>query len=787
MTKDRFVTSPYPDVQVTEDQRFQLIDLVDGFVQHHFQSYEEFVTVYKRKVDKERWKHVKSKDNLRVYSERSRKTNATSTSNFESWNPGNTNAETTLKRDLPVVQCVGTIPGKLDDVMFGAITPTQDVLRIKASYVQDYDDAAILCSVVEPSEDEPFCTLTIQWMTIDLPLQATTIVKKRDFVYIEATGIMNFTNGERVGYYLLHSIEFPQTKPLPNVIRGNYSMCGFFRQIGENDVDAFACGTLDPGGDIKRFLLIPSVAEALLSVTKWVYCGQMKKMSWMLKHGTPKRQNQLNGGKCVTCTKKISGGAIGAVGRSTCKLCYGSVCFKCKIRKRISFITLDGQLTQRKMSFCVKCLNKANKFDAMKAAKEHARNREIYKTSAHFSDSDSIDNSNDEIVKPYEDLEISEEEQQQLIDLVDGFVATHFEEYEDFVIVNKSQVDENRWKHVKSKDNQHVYAERPRTENIERVTRAMSWDPSAPKDDKDLPVVLSVGTLVGDVDDVMFGVVNPTLDVMRIKASYVHDLDSAAVLCSVVEPSVEKPFRSLVIKWMTIDLPLQSTNLVKSRDFVYIEATGIVHFANGERVGYHLLHSIEFPQTKPLSNMIRGNLSVFGFFRQIEQNAIDIYASGTVAPGGKIARFLSIQVAAEALLSATNYVHCGQMKKLSWMLQHRHSAVERQNQMHREKCVVCERKVTKGLRGFIGASTCKLCYGCVCFSCKVRKRISFIALDNQLIRRKISFCTKCVSEATKWDAKEAARDQATGYEAYKEFSTSSQSDTRSTEELSLFD
>ncbi|GMF55039.1 unnamed protein product [Phytophthora fragariaefolia] len=381
---------------------------------------------------------------------------------------------------------------------------------------------------------------------------------------------------------------------------------------------------------------------------------------------------------------------------------------------------------------------------------------------------------------PYSELTVSDEERAQLIELVNGFVTEHFQKYEDFVQVNKHKVDEQRWKLVRSKDSQQVYAERP----VKDKSKLSSDEAAAAKN---MPVVLSVGTLVGDLDDVMFGVVNPTLDVMRVKASYVHDLDSAAVLCPVVEPSTEEPFRSLIIKWMTIDVPLQSTSLVKCRDFVYIEATGIVPFANGDRVGYHLLHSIDFPQTKPLPNMIRGNLSVFGFFRQLEQNAIDLYASGTVVPGGKIARFLSIQVAAEALLSATNYVHCGQMKKLSWMLQHRHSAFQLQNQQRGEKCVMCEKKVNSGIRGFIGASTCKLCYGCVCYSCKIRKRISFIAIDNQLIQRKVSFCAKCVNDATKWDAQEAARDQATGYRAYKAFSTSSQSDTRSTSELSLFD
>ncbi|OWY96181.1 hypothetical protein PHMEG_00033617 [Phytophthora megakarya] len=296
--------------------------------------------------------------------------------------------------------------------------------------------------------------------------------------------------------------------------------------------------------------------------------------------------------------------------------------------------------------------------------------------------------------------------------------------------------------------------------------------------EKELPVMLSVGTFVGEMDDLMFGVVNPTLDVMRIKASYVHDLDSAAVLCPVVEPSEEEPFRSLVVKWMTIDVPLQSTNLVKCRDFVYIEATGILHFANGDRVGYHLLHSINFPQTKPLPNKIRGNLSVFGFFRQIEENVIDNFASGIVDPGGDIMRFLLIPAAAEALLSATNYVYCGQMKKLSWMLQRRHSSYERQTQTRStEECVMCTKKTRHGkLRG-IGKSTCKMCYGCVCYPCKIRRRISFIALDGELIQRKITFCAKCVSTATRCDAQDAARDQATGYDAYKALSTSSQSNT----------
>ncbi|KAE8894348.1 hypothetical protein PF010_g22755 [Phytophthora fragariae] len=48
----------------------------------------------------------------------------------------------------------------------------------------------------------------------------------------------------------------------------------------------------------------------------------------------------------------------------------------------------------------------------------------------------------------------------------------------------------------------------------------------------------------------MFGVVNPTLEVMRIKSSYVDDISRAAVLSTIIEPLLESPFKSLVVKWM---------------------------------------------------------------------------------------------------------------------------------------------------------------------------------------------------------------------------------------------
>ncbi|GMF43367.1 unnamed protein product [Phytophthora fragariaefolia] len=369
---------------------------------------------------------------------------------------------------------------------------------------------------------------------------------------------------------------------------------------------------------------------------------------------------------------------------------------------------------------------------------------------------------------PFPELRVSELQQQALVDLVENLVEDYVAKYEEFVLVSKRKVDDRRWEHVKSRDKLHVYSERTRKELRRRgmepeTSLSATQRVQAKAVTKELPVVMSVGSFVGELDDLMFGVVNPTLNDMRIKASYVHDLECAAVVRSVVQPTKHDPFRSLVIKWMTIDVPLPSS-LIKSRDFVYIEASGMTYLCNGDRIGYHLQHSIDFPETKPLPNKIRGNMSVFSCFRRKRRQVIENFAWGVVDPGGDIMRSLAVSVAAGQLLTATNYVYCGQMKKLAWMLELNHPNIDSEcSGRQREQCIVCGKKTSYAI-GSIGKGTCKICFGSVCYSCKIRQRVSSIARGGQLVQRKVVVCPKCMIETNRWSAQEAARDHAAGYE-----------------------
>ncbi|KUF94270.1 Dolichyldiphosphatase 1 [Phytophthora nicotianae] len=309
------------------------------------------------------------------------------------------------------------------------------------------------------------------------------------------------------------------------------------------------------------------------------------------------------------------------------------------------------------------------------------------------------------------------------------------------------------------RDNTKVYSER--NFGSSRV------GPQIPGASSDLPSLLCFGTAVGDLDDMMFGVINPTLEAMRIKASYVDDISGAAVLSTITEPSMEEPFKSLVVKWMEFDLPFQSMGLVRNRDYIYVEATNIVHLSNGEKVGYHILHSVNFPETHDLPGRVRANTSICGIFRQVRPNACEIYVTGLMDPGGDMIRKLVVPNMATAFLSTLKYAHCGQMKKLAWMLEKRYTEAKELGTPNRELiCVTCASPITGRKLGDFGKSdsTCKLCFGHACHNCKISKKLSFVTPDLLLARRKVTFCAVCVNEAMKAPAAEAARAQivATG-------------------------
>lgn len=375
---------------------------------------------------------------------------------------------------------------------------------------------------------------------------------------------------------------------------------------------------------------------------------------------------------------------------------------------------------------------------------------------------------------PFPPLQLSPTTTMELEGLAQKLVACNIGAYESFLIDNHGKVDEDKWKFISAKDDLKAYAEQPRI--VESPHPYQQETPVA-----DLPVVMITGTVVGDLDDVMYGVVCPTTEQMRVKTSYVHDdIPKSCVLASLSPPTPENPFNATSIKWVELNVPLAVRPVVKNRDFVYMETTGIERLRNGERVGYHIVHSVQFPETPVLDTHFRGNSSISLLYRQRTTNVTDVYIKGFFNPAGGIMRTIVIRSAARILLSVAKDVYCSHMKKIVWALRQRYSGETSSSSSEctessssgslDDKCcsgcgkkqsvfVQAASKTNHGAKILQKKRHCKICTRYMCLDCRRQHQLSFLLPDLRLKQHLVTVCRNCEIEAISESAMAIARDE----------------------------
>ncbi|KAK1941040.1 hypothetical protein P3T76_007746 [Phytophthora citrophthora] len=448
---------------------------------------------------------------------------------------------------------------------------------------------------------------------------------------------------------------------------------------------------------------------------------------------------------------------------------------------------------------------------------------------------------------PFAFEQLSVEDASKLGEIARTFVQDNMRSYEKYLYEDQRRLDERRWKLTKQRDGVRVYVEQPLKERrkvggatqdelereyrhrLQRTSAREKVTAAAAASLANLPLLLAVGTIAGTLDDAMYGAVNATLDVMRIKSSYVGDnMADGAVLATIVEPSANDPFHSLTVKWMENEQLQVLKPVVKNRDFVYLEVTGLAELETGERVGYHLLHSVNFPQTPELEGRVRANLSVGALYRQEREGLVDVYVRAILNPSGSIIRSLVVRSVADAIISVTEIAECAQKKKLAWLaktsrdtrrqrvVQNAVAAVVEANRIHSpgaqsnvtsttsssattrpsvplavihetptpvtgnsmEKCTSCQKRsihrtpsgsLVNSYDKRLDRDRCKLCYKFVCSSCRVKHKLTFIRPQRELIRRELRFCGRCVDRARAADTLTIASEELASGEAFTEF------------------
>lgn len=350
-----------PSLQLPLHDQQCIEHLAAVFVQETIDQYLEHLRTSRSqgepRVCKKRWKQIRKRDDMVVYEDKCAAESIRQKVSFRTLleTPGALNK-------LHVVMGLGHCEGMMEDAVYGSIAPTEELMMLKTAYSSDgVVDCRILATIVRPSPEDPLRELQIKWCvngSAPAALSDLGIVRNRDFVYVESSGIVMTPNGERIGFNFLHSLEFEGVPNLRHLglVRANLSICSLFRQREEGGVELFLQGFCDPLGDMTAKIAILTTAEAILSYSKVVRCGRMKKLNWALNKNAAivyAQPPEL----CCVCHKSQ---AHSLTPKKFCRICHGRVCSKCRQQQGLCFVDLRSRKVRKyKLSFCVGCVNTA--------------------------------------------------------------------------------------------------------------------------------------------------------------------------------------------------------------------------------------------------------------------------------------------------------------------------------------------------------------------------------------------------------------------------------------------
>uniref|UniRef100_K3WF79 FYVE-type domain-containing protein n=1 Tax=Globisporangium ultimum (strain ATCC 200006 / CBS 805.95 / DAOM BR144) TaxID=431595 RepID=K3WF79_GLOUD len=320
------------------------------------------------------------------------------------------------------------------------------------------------------------------------------------------------------------------------------------------------------------------------------------------------------------------------------------------------------------------------------------------------------------------------------------------------------EMNRKRWKPVKSREYMTVYKERNPLP-MEQCDVGSDW--------KDPKLLVATGTIVGQLDEVMYGVVTPDAESMLLKASITKNrLVGGAVLTQIHGPTIREPFRFLGVKWFVMAPPTTLNGMIWARDAVFIESTGITTLPNGDRIGYQLMQSVDIPgygELDPQHSIVRGRISSCSIFKQLGNGTVDVYVRGYVEAFGKVMDTVALKTVASGFLSSWNSVGCAQYKKLMWCIQHplcRRSSSEYDDGpdytasingaglTHNHRCCA---SCNKRFGTFSSAEMCILCKQWMCSKCRVVSKVRRVDNELRLDATDATICKACVEHVDELD------------------------------------
>ncbi|KAI9905291.1 hypothetical protein PsorP6_013520 [Peronosclerospora sorghi] len=772
MTKLPLETCPFPPLHLVDSDHETLVNLAEVIVTEAIEDYERHLRYHAGRVDPAAWARVKKVDDILVYQDREAlKERRLSRVNL---------SRTTKQREILHLLWLGTIRSELEDIMYAVVDRTTEEAKLKAASIESTIlDVAVLASPVHPTTEFPFRGLQVKWAVKNAgPLMMRSIVRCRDFIYLESTGVTTLSTGERVGYQLLHSISLPGAPELHDFkfVRGNMTLYHLFRQKSAGVVETYVKAFLDYMGDMPLRIATTLATSRVVSVSKLGEYALLKKLHWLLTQRRdilPTNRSNL----CLVCLVMMQGSLKR---QRTCKICMNRCCLRCCVPQKMYFVRLHSRVVVRTDAHvCKKCIQTASSKSSVDIIKDDVsqpnNHLKTYKYWSTVSPSSST-SSRGTTMKlplftcPFKPLELSDSEQDMIRSTADSILIDTMTDYDRLLLHENGVVDTERWKLLKRKENLAAYQDRCALAVTLRASKSIEFkspqDPITPRSAPSLRAstqrVLWHGTINCDLDDLMLGVLTPNADTWKVKASYLNDsgLDYF-LLATIKERTTEHPFDGLEIKWTLNDMgPGMAKPLVSPRDFVFLESTGITYSPKtGERIGYHICKSIDVPGIPELSKykVVRGRLELYHIFRQKSHGVVEVYVRALCDLQGGMP-FSSISVfSMEAIPTLSLVALCGERHKVMWMLQTMET--REKDDLALSVCTVCSKDLSKTFLTFM-IKTCRLCSGRICSGCRIPKKMNFLDRRTpEVIKKIIDLCTRCAHLCARVSALQVAQEE----------------------------
>ncbi|KAE9149113.1 hypothetical protein PF006_g6370 [Phytophthora fragariae] len=322
--KFRLPPGTFPELELANEDMDNMENVAAMIVDSTIEDFERLRLNDNGLTDK-RWKPLKRKAGVMLYEDRSMRESLKRESSLSD-----------APSRIHPLMAVGTTRGELNELMFGLLNPTREEMLAKSACTGDYlTDCAELASIISPTPSDPLRSLQVKWSLIGRgPMFVSVVVRPRDFVYLESTGIALDSHGEHVGYPIYTSIVMTQ------------------------------------------------IADALLSFQRLLLNARMKKLAWMLNHNqrqsldTSKKPNN----ECSSCGCSVGRSILS--GRRQCTLCSSVVCPQCRVPLKVArdvpnMFTKEKKAAPKtryeKTTVCRPCLREVDRTDSLDVAIDEIR------------------------------------------------------------------------------------------------------------------------------------------------------------------------------------------------------------------------------------------------------------------------------------------------------------------------------------------------------------------------------------------------------------------------------